>query len=166
MEEIWKPVPEYEGIYSVSNLGRVRKEAQILKGGINTDGYPFHTLSHNNKRWCISVHLLVARAFLPPKPSPKHEVNHEDRVKTNCRADNLSWMTPSQNVQHSFRVGTRKRNKGTDNPACVLTETQVKTMRADLDSGVLNTVSAGKKFGVSQGTAWRIKKRLIWGHLA
>lgn len=165
MHEEWRPVPGYEGVYSVSNLGNVRREAYILKRGHTPDGYPQHTFCSQKRRWCVQVHRLVAQVFLGEKPTPAHEVNHKDRVKENCRLDNLEYLTGLENVQHSWKVGTRNPARGENSGTAKLTGAQVLEIRRRLAAGE-RQVPLAREFGVHQATVWAIKHRKIWGHLA
>lgn len=107
MEEIWKDIEGYEGIYQVSNLGRVKslkhsKEGKLLKGRVTGKGYLSVVLFRNSVRKSNSIHRLVAQAFIP-NPENKPEVNHIDEDKTNNNIDNLDWSTPKENSNHGTR---------------------------------------------------------------
>ena len=93
----------------VSNLGRVRTaDGIITEGSARTEGYL--TASINGK--IHRVHRLVAQAgFVPPPPSEKHtQVNHKDRDLTNNRADNLEWVTRSENIQRSYDTNADRKS--------------------------------------------------------
>ena len=127
MEEIWKAVEDYEGIYEVSNLGRVRSLDQLVsytsrwgtvayrptKGKVLTQrrmrngymGVLFKVQGHTEMKL---VHRLVAAAFVP-NPQNLETVNHKDEDKQNNRADNLEWMSRADNV----RYGTGSQRKRT-----------------------------------------------------
>lgn len=75
----------------------------------NTDGYPSVRIVINGKRTRISVHRLVASAYLPPRPSPKHEIRHFDGDKTNNHHDNLRWGTRKDNADDRQRHGRTSR---------------------------------------------------------
>ena len=115
MEEVWKNVVGYDGIYQVSNTGRIKRilksKERMLIGRLDKDGYKEVILSKKqNKKYC-KLHRLVAEAFVP-NTNNKPQVNHKDRNKTNNSADNLEWVTGSENTIHSFVTG-RKPHKGT-----------------------------------------------------
>lgn len=112
MNEVWKDVQGYEGLYQVSNLGRVksldryvphkRMGRKFCKGGlmathINNSGYVTVNLCKHNKYTSYDIHRLVAMAFLEVDDISCVEVNHKDENKKNNCADNLEWVTKSQN---------------------------------------------------------------------
>lgn len=106
-EEIWKDVVGYEGLYQVSNIGRVRSlghdkwhKGRILKPIIDGKGAYFYVgLFKNGKRKGESIHRIVATAFIPnPKNLPC--VNHKDENKQNNKAENLEWCDYSYNATY------------------------------------------------------------------
>lgn len=118
--EIWRDVVGYEGFYSVSNLGRVRRNVsgrghcragRILKPTQNINTYFVVTLGSKGKRANVKVHIIVAAAFLGERPSSMC-INHKDGCKANNRADNLEYITPSENIKHAFRNGLKKPVSG------------------------------------------------------
>ena len=102
--EIWKPVPGYEEYYEVSNLGRVirLKDEKIIQGYLNE--YRRIYLHTDNEEKDLAIHRIVAMAFIP-NPENKPFVNHIDGNKLNNRADNLEWVTASENMKHAYRIG-------------------------------------------------------------
>lgn len=121
MEEIWKDIKGYEGLYQVSNFGNVKSldryiinkngdkqyfPGKYLNQGIS-DNYLKVILSKNNKQRTFRVHILVARTFIP-NPENKPEVNHMDGDKSNNRVDNLEWNTRSENELHAYKNGLAK----------------------------------------------------------
>lgn len=109
LEEIWKPIEGYEGLYEVSNLGRVRSlnynhtgKVKILSLRVNKYGYIQVGLYNNGKRKFYGVHRLVAQAFIPNQDN-KTEVNHIDEDKTNNIVTNLEWCTASYNINYGTR---------------------------------------------------------------
>jgi hypothetical protein len=114
MEEIWKDIEGYEGVYQVSNLGRVKSlkygiksRIKILSGAISSNGYFYVALYKNKKIVKISIHRLVAITFIN-NPEQKEQVNHIDGNKTNNFYNNLEWATRSENMKHAFKTGLNK----------------------------------------------------------
>lgn len=104
MEEIWKDIKDYEGLYQVSNLGRVKSlyTNRILNPMKHTKGYLRVRLYKNSVASNQRIHRLVAEAFIP-NPENKPQVNHIDENKTNNRVDNLEWVTNKENCNHGTR---------------------------------------------------------------
>ena len=109
MNEIWKDIDEFEGLYQISNLGNVKSlnynrtgKERILKPGNNGCGYLFVILYKNGKLKHFTIHRLVANAFLE-NPDNKSDVNHKDEDKTNNNVDNLEWMTSKENNNYGTR---------------------------------------------------------------
>lgn len=117
MEEIWRDIKGYEGLYQVSNLGRVRSfhggSERIMKQTLQ-NGYLRITLLKNEKSKRFLSHRLVALAFIP-NPENKPQVNHIDEDKTNNRVDNLNWMTSKENNDWGTRKG-RAISSSINNP--------------------------------------------------
>jgi len=155
--ETWKPIPNVE--YAVSNTGKVASMKhgwKILKTRDDHHGYPSLTLRKPGIRKEPRVYNLVADAFLPPKPSPEHEVNHKDGDKQNSHIDNLEWMTGSQNQIHRREV-LGKHRTGQEK----VDEEQVKQILALKNSGLIQR-EVGKKFGVSASIVGYIWRRETW----
>lgn len=130
--ENWKDVVNYEGLYQVSDLGNLRNYSRKVSFGRGTritkqiqiklyleksKGYYIRSLSKNDKRKTFSIHRLVALAFIP-NPENKREVNHINGIKTDNTVSNLEWVTPSENILHSYRVLKNKHwdASGKNNP--------------------------------------------------
>lgn len=118
--EIWRPVIGYEGLYEVSNLGRVKSIPRNgTPGGILTPNYKNQkhyahvALTKNAKPKTTSVHRIVAQAFIP-NPDNKPQVNHIDGDKKNNCADNLEWATQSENMRHAFKFGLKDTMKAVE----------------------------------------------------
>lgn len=106
--EEWRPVPGFPG-YEVSSLGRVvskrRRCPQILKPWLDSHGYPRVGLRTDDGRALRSVHVVVATAFLGPRPDGC-EVRHLDGSPLNNTPENLAWGTRSENERDKVRHGT------------------------------------------------------------
>ena len=118
MEEIWKYIEGYEGLYEVSSYGRVRslgqfvnhnyggyayRKGRILKPGLGSRGYLSVTLSKNGIQKNYSVHRLVAQAFIE-NPDNLPQVNHKDEDRTNNNVTNLEWCDAKYNVNYGNRL--------------------------------------------------------------
>lgn len=98
--EIWKDIKNYEGLYQVSNLGRVKnKEDMIMKQRVNPDGYYRINLYKNGNRQTVLIHRLVAQAFIN-NPNEYNCINHKDENKLNNKVENLEWCTHEYNVAY------------------------------------------------------------------
>lgn len=117
MQEVWKPVVGYEGLYEVSNKGRVKslvraiydintktvinyKREKYLTGRANGRGYPIVRLVKNGVEKNMYIHRLVGIAFIPnPKNLPV--INHLDSDPTNNCVENLEWCTQKHNMEYA-----------------------------------------------------------------
>lgn len=120
--EFWKDIKGYEGIYQVSNNGKVRRWARYLKSykelsPYKTNGGYFRvSLCFKYERKLFLVHQLVAKSFVD-NPKSLTEVNHIDGNKKNNFSYNLEWVSRSENIKHAIlnglKIGINKRDKKT-----------------------------------------------------
>ena len=127
MDEIWKDIEGYEGLYQVSNTGQVkslnykgRGVVKLLKQAINYNGYKRVSLYKDGKQKHYFVHRLVAMTFIP-NPDDLPIINHKDENKTNNNVNNLEWCTHKYNnnygtVKERLSESTKGRYKGKNSP--------------------------------------------------
>jgi hypothetical protein len=125
MQEIWKDIKGYEGLYKVSNLGRVKSLNRVIKnknGSLrsleermlnplkDTDGYLMVGLfQYGNQKRC-KIHRLVAETFLE-NPNNKPQVNHINEIKSDNKLSNLEWVTAKENVNHGSAPKRRAESR-------------------------------------------------------
>lgn len=156
-----RPVPGWPG-YHVTSFGRVwsAKTRRFLRTSVSRTGYLTVCLSHRGRRRTITVHTLVARAYLGPKP-PGTEVNHVDGDRLNNGSDNLEYVTRSANVRHAFGLGLYRRD-GAHNPRARLTPAQVLEIRQLWAAGDLTQAEIARRYGVGSNTVRDIIHYRTW----
>ena len=150
MKELWQPVKGYEGLYEVSDQGRVRRATtkRLLKPRIQS-GYSIFTLYKNSKRFGTGVHRLVALAFIP-NPLELETVDHIDNDPANNHVSNLQWMTRKDNQN--------KNQIGEGHPHSKLTVEQVRAIKKDTRP----TAAIGAAYGVARQTVRDILAGRTW----
>lgn len=135
--EIWKDIPEYEGLYQVSNMGRVKSlhfgKEKIMKQSKDKQGYCHIGLSKDckSKRFC--VHRLVGLVFIPnDNLTEKIEINHIDENKENNHVSNLEWVTPKENSNWGTRNKRRVEKKS------------IPILQYDLNNNLIREWGSGK----------------------
>ena len=98
MTEIWKDIKGYEGLYKVSNTGKVYSYKRKKELRANGQGYPSVNLVNGRSSKHKYIHRLVAEAFIP-NPDNKSDVNHINGVTNDNRVTNLEWTTRMENIQ-------------------------------------------------------------------
>lgn len=179
MNEVWKPVQGYEGIYEVSNLGRVRSLDRVaenrwgttrpIPGTIRTiavkrEGYCFVNLFRKSKGKPMYVHRLVALAFLP-NPDNLPQVNHKDGDKLNNALTNLEWCSKSDNCRHAIDHGLYEQARGESSGSAKVTESDVIEIRRLWAAGMLQKDIAAR-FGIGRKAVTKIVNRQRWKHVA
>ncbi len=174
MTETWKDIPGYEGRYQVSDLGNVRSLDRYVKGGpgrvriakgrmlsmitMPKNRYFSVTLWKDNTYLWISVHKLVALAFLGGCPEGK-ETLHSDGNPENNRVGNLRYGTRKENVADAIKHGTHIKG-ATQGSAKLCDEDVIFIKNSPLNQRIL-----GELFGVHQSNISRIKNTKAWKHV-
>jgi hypothetical protein len=172
--ETWKPIKGWEGLYEVSDLGRVRsfqraKQGQppaVLESHPNRNGYIRVRLFRNGQRQYGSVHRLVCQAFRG-EALPGMQVNHIDGNKANNRLDNLEYATPRENNLHAlYQLGKLETlPRGEANKAAKLTEADVIQLRELWASGNVRRRELAEMFSISETSIRRIVSGQGWKHV-
>ena len=109
-QEKWKDIQGYEGLYQISNLGRVKsvgnnfnRKEKILKHFLNKNGYTSVILSKNSKIKRFYLHRLIGIHFIPNTEN-KPNINHINGIKSDNKIENLEWVTQKENIKHSIDV--------------------------------------------------------------
>lgn len=163
--ELWKDIPNYEGLYEVSDLGRVKSFPKhtynffrILKPK-HTKGYLFLGLCKNKKVAAKRIHRLVAEAFIP-NPENKPTVNHKKGIKTDNRVTEIEWNTILENNIHAYTSGLKKPKKSIDCNFSKLSENEIKQIKENQNN--LNQRELGELHNVSQSNISNILNNKTW----
>ena len=176
--EVWKDIPGYEGLYQVSNLGRVRsldrvttqknrwgsetlvtRRGRVLRPAQNRKrgGYAYVNLHAPGKKQSLRRPcVLVAEAFIGPRPEGM-VVRHLDGKSSNDVATNLAWGTPKENSEDMVRHGTRQL--GERHPQARLTSADVARVRAAARGMV---TALAEELGVHRNHLTNIRCGLRW----
>ena len=156
--EIWKDIVDYEDYYEISNYGNVRGKNKYKKSSTGNgivfipskpvrtrinknNGYYLTNLSKEGIIKTVTIHRLVAKAFIP-NPENKPQVNHIDGNKLNNNVDNLEWVTKSENGKHAIKMGLTHLPKEIYHRD---THPQSKIMTSDIDL-IFNLRKKGVRF--------------------
>ena len=175
MSEVWVDIPDFEGLYQVSNIGRVRSldrvvtykdgrkckhKGRVLKPYINNKGYEYLTLSNDGRGNTKTVHRLVLEAFKPHVNMSDLEVNHMDGNKLNNHLTNLEWLTRRDNLLHAHSTGLIN-NKGERGHSAKLSNTDVLDILQRLDTGE-SQKDIRLDYGVSKSCISMINRGYNW----
>lgn len=125
MEEVWKDIAGYEGLYQVSNKGRVKSlsrrrivgwanyisKEKIIRPATHRQGYKYVCLYNNDGRKIFKIHRLVAMAFIP-NPNGFGCINHKDENPSNNSIENLEWCDHSYNNRYGTRCEKFRKSMG------------------------------------------------------
>lgn len=170
MEEIWKDIRDYEELYQVSNLGKIKSLERLTTYSYELGGkhkIPEKELKSHKNKWgylkCYlykdgikkeySVHRLVAQAFIPnPKNLP--QVNHIDKNKENNCANNLEWCNCQYNVRHSISKKVRGINIKTGQQ--IYFDTMIDAKKLGFNNKLISLCCLGKK-KTHKGYKWKFE---------
>jgi hypothetical protein len=176
--EIWRPVAGFNDLYEVSNLGRVRSldrlvhqtnrwgpimvryRGKVLAASVASNGYLQVSLSRGGSSSQRNPHVLVAEAFIGPRPHGLF-VLHHDGNKLNCRDTNLYYGTRQQNADDAIRHGTIAR--GVQQWTAKLTDGAVVEIRRL--AGSVSQKDLAARFGVCPSTIGFVVKNQTWTHV-
>lgn len=179
MEEQWKDIKDYEGLYQISSLGRVKslakyvrykkagnaalRKERVMKCGTTPAGYCVASLSFNKKTKGITVHRLVATHFLS-NPNKYPQINHIDGNKKNNTAPNLEWCDQAHNMRHAYNIGLLKPKRGAESSAAKITNEIALKIVEMLKNG-LKYQPISDKTGANLSMIAKINNHSRWRHL-
>lgn len=165
--ELWKWIDGYEGKYDINPKGEVRSylpdgHCRKVKQSISGHGYLYVSLSKKT----FSLHRLVANAFVA-NPLHRKEVNHRDGNKKNPSAENLEWVTRSENIRHAISLGlfTPPKARGEAANKSHLKNEDVLAIRAKYAKGGSTHKSLAQQYGVDPYCIYAIVNRKTWTHI-
>ncbi len=173
--EIWLPIKGYEGLYEISNMGRVKSltrktKTKIVRGDLilklkqsSPNGYIQSKLSKRSKFWMPIVSRLVAEHFCNP-PVYKWVANHKNCIIWDNRAENLECISQSQNIRYAFKLG-RKSQKGiANNRATITMEIAEQIRKYAKENDHLAQHEIGTKFGISREVVKGVLSYKTWNY--
>ena len=159
--EEWRPIPGYEGVYSASSLGRIRREPYIMAASPrNRWGYRLVGLRNNGKGSGYTVHRLVAKAFLGELPK-RYNCHHKDGDKENNTLSNLEYITVDRHAKLTLQMGQRNPPpglRGEASPKSKLTDVQ----RLEIIQSTERCCALAERYRVHNSTISRIKNGRRW----
>jgi hypothetical protein len=181
LSEEWRPLARFDGVYEVSDWGRVRRAkpgkgthvGKILKAGTPAGLYPLVVLSIGGVTTSECVHVLVLEAFVGPRPGPSHTVtcNHKNGIKTDDRLVNLEWVPHRENLHHAFETGLVDADKqqartprGERNNQAKLTDAAVRDILATPRS-YGSGARLARYYRVTRDTIDRVRNGKTWSHV-
>jgi hypothetical protein len=171
-DEQWKQVPETEGRYFASNLGRLASNRYrghdrlgIIKPALDGSGYYRTVFFVGGKYRTVKVHRVIAQTWLSSQPmTPADTVNHKNFVRDDNRVENLEIMSMQDNIRHAWEGGKYGRSIGSINGNSKLTEETVAKIRAEYVPYVTLQRELAAKYGVGRNTVMRVLNGKSWKH--
>lgn len=166
--EIWRQIPGYEGLYSASDLGRIKslRQNKVMATGkrICNSGYEVVNLWKHKAVRSFMVHRIIAQTFCEGRTDEKIEVNHKNLKKRDNRADNLEWVTPSQNMRHMMAKrpdwhSQRNLSSGENHYMSKVSNAGRKNMLALFDEGRSSIHQLVKIFKMSKSNVYMIIRK-------
>lgn len=174
MKEAWESIKGYEGIYEISNTGKVKSISREIK---NKNGKVFKTktkiltpigvgkykgvqLCNEDGHKKYYVHRLVAFHFLGDPEKKDWTVNHKDGDKNNNHVMNLEWLSMADNIRHAFETGLNN-HYGENNPRCKFSDETVVELRRLYKTGDYSQAELAREFGISKMQVHRIVKNKL-----
>lgn len=166
MNEIWKDIDGYGGLYKVSNFGNVLgSKGGLLKPRLTRKGYHKVVLHNKDRGTQYFIHRLVAIAFIP-NPEGKPQVNHKDTNKRNNAESNLEWATQVENMKHGKRNNLYQcKHTGESSNLSKLKKEDVIAIRHIAKSELIPQREIGDLFFISREAVSAIKNNRNWINL-
>jgi hypothetical protein len=155
--EKWKAIPGFEGLYEVSDQGRVRNQTRLLRPSKQQRGHMLVALGATAQRY---VHRLVLEAFVGPA-SDGMECRHLNGDPADNRLCNLAWGTRLENFADRTRLGEHNAPRGTKQPHARLNEDLVRKIRSDCAAG-RKQQDVADELGIGQSHVWMVVNRRLW----
>ncbi len=169
VEEIWKDIKGYEGLYQVSNLGRVKSlnykhtgKSKIRKTSKDRYGYDQIILNKNSKSKSYKIHRLVAQAFIP-NHNNYPSINHKDENKSNNYVENLEWCTVAYNNSYGSRVDMHSKKVICMNTGEIFSGTREAQEKTGVDHGGISRCC--RKIYKTSGKHPITGEKLVWRYL-
>lgn len=178
MIEEWRDIPGFEGLYQISNHGRIKSLSWVQKHSSGkfftkrvrvrkfnppaTNRYHTVLLATPAGPASYQMHRLIASAFIPNTQN-KPFINHINGKKNDNRIENLEWCTRSENTIHSFATGLQS-NKGENHPQAILTDDDVREIRSRYANGE-SSWKIFKSLNMSYTNVKDIIARRTWAHI-
>lgn len=171
INEIYKDIIGFEDIYSISNFGKVKskirrgwkgKKNSFIKHFIQRRGYPVVFLyPFEGKRSIRFVHSLVAEHFIGKRPKG-FDVNHKDGNKTNNYFKNLEYLSHSENMLHSYKIGLQKGMSGENNPSCKINLSIARKIKEFLKKPNMSMREFARTLNIPHYIIYNIKNKNTW----
>ena len=181
--EIWKDIPNFEGHYQASTMGRLRSLNRSVNKKVGDEifissrtGRVFRLRYKKNRRYLsirlskdgntkgYPIHRIIAITFIP-NPENKPQVNHINGIKSDNRVENLSWMTSSENINHAISSGLNKSVVGENHGSCIFKNEEVLKIRELYATGKYSYNDIGRMFNSNKCRIFEIVKRKTWRHI-